>query len=104
MKDNRIELADGVRRFKDRYVAEFGHRMMPSRKKALAHGRGTPPRMPGDPARRHPRILGRMGSPPATPPPAGPGRHHGGFSVQGTAVSRGYARYAQVGLDNRGRP
>ena len=36
MKENRIELADGVRRFKDRYVAEFGHRMMPSRKKALA--------------------------------------------------------------------
>ncbi len=36
MKDNRIELADVVRRFKDRYVAEFGPRMMPSQKKALA--------------------------------------------------------------------
>jgi len=36
MKDNRIELADVVRRFKDRYVAEFGHCMMPSQKKALA--------------------------------------------------------------------
>ncbi len=36
MKDNRIELADVVRQFKDRYVAEFGHCMMPSQKKALA--------------------------------------------------------------------
>ena len=36
MKDNRIELADVVRRFKDRYVDEFGHLMMPSQKKALA--------------------------------------------------------------------
>lgn len=36
MKDNRIELADVVRRFKDRYVDQFGHLMMPSQKKALA--------------------------------------------------------------------
>ena len=36
MKDNRIELADVVRRFKDDYVDEFGHRMMPSQRKALA--------------------------------------------------------------------
>ena len=36
MKDNRIELADVVRRFKDRYVGQFGHLMMPSQKKALA--------------------------------------------------------------------
>ena len=36
MKDDRIELADVVRRFKDRYVARFGHLMMPSQKKALA--------------------------------------------------------------------
>jgi hypothetical protein len=36
MKDDRIELADVVRRFKDDYVARFGHRMMPSQKKALA--------------------------------------------------------------------
>ena len=36
MKDNRIELADVVRQFKDRYVAEFGHCMMPSQRKALA--------------------------------------------------------------------
>ena len=36
MKDNRIELADVIRRFKDRYVDEFGHLMMPSQKKALA--------------------------------------------------------------------
>jgi hypothetical protein len=36
MKDNRIELADVVRRFKGDYVAQFGHRMMPSQKKALA--------------------------------------------------------------------
>jgi len=36
MKDNRIELADVVRRFKDPYVARSGHRMMPSHKKALA--------------------------------------------------------------------
>lgn len=36
MKDNRIELADVVRRFKDDYVARFGHLMMPSQKKALA--------------------------------------------------------------------
>jgi hypothetical protein len=35
MKDNRIELADVVRRFKDDYVARFGHLMMPSQKKAL---------------------------------------------------------------------
>jgi len=36
MKDDRIELADVVRRFKDRYVAQFGHHPMPSQKKALA--------------------------------------------------------------------
>ena len=36
MKDNRIELADVVRRFKDDYVAQFGHLMMPSQRKALA--------------------------------------------------------------------
>jgi hypothetical protein len=36
MKDNRIELADVVRRFKDDYIARFGHQMMPSQKKALA--------------------------------------------------------------------
>ena len=36
MKDKQIELADVVRRFKDGYVAEFGHCMMPSQKKALA--------------------------------------------------------------------
>jgi len=36
MKDNRIELADVVRRFKDDYVARFGYLMMPSQKKALA--------------------------------------------------------------------
>ena len=36
MKDNRIELADVVRRFQDEYVARFGPRMMPSQKKALA--------------------------------------------------------------------
>ena len=35
MKDDRIELADVVRRFKDRYVARFGPLMMPSQKKAL---------------------------------------------------------------------
>ncbi len=35
MKDNRIELADVVRRFKDRYVDLFGHLMMPSQRKAL---------------------------------------------------------------------
>jgi len=35
MKEDRIELADVVRRFKDRYVDEFGHLMMPSQKKAL---------------------------------------------------------------------
>ena len=31
MKDNRIELADVVRRFKDRYVHEFGSVMMTAR-------------------------------------------------------------------------
>ena len=36
MKDNRIELADVVRRFKDRYVNEFGSVMMPSQRRALA--------------------------------------------------------------------
>jgi hypothetical protein len=36
MKDNRIELADVVRRFQDDYVARFGHLMMPSQRKALA--------------------------------------------------------------------
>ncbi len=36
MKDNRIELADVIHRFKDAYVDEFGHLMMPSQKKALA--------------------------------------------------------------------
>ena len=36
MKDNRIELADVVRQFKERYVAQYGHRMMPSQKRALA--------------------------------------------------------------------
>jgi hypothetical protein len=36
MKNNRIELADVVRRFKDRYVDEFGSVMMPSQRKALA--------------------------------------------------------------------
>jgi hypothetical protein len=36
MKDNRIELADVVRRFKDDYVARFGPLIMPSQKKALA--------------------------------------------------------------------
>lgn len=35
MKDECIELADVVRRFKDRYVDEFGDLMMPSQKKAL---------------------------------------------------------------------
>ena len=35
MKDNRIELADVVRRFKGDHVARFGHLMMPSQKKAL---------------------------------------------------------------------
>ncbi len=36
MKDNRIELADVIRRFKDRYVDEFGSVIMPSQEKALA--------------------------------------------------------------------
>jgi hypothetical protein len=36
MKNDQIELADVVRRFKDDYVARFGHLMMPSQKKALA--------------------------------------------------------------------
>jgi len=36
MNDNRIELADVVRRFRGDYVAQFGHLMMPSQKKALA--------------------------------------------------------------------
>ncbi len=36
MKNNHIELAEVVRRFKDDYVARFGHLMMPSQKKALA--------------------------------------------------------------------
>jgi len=36
MKDNRIELADVVCRFEDEYVAQYGHLMMPSQKKALA--------------------------------------------------------------------
>ncbi|MHC4984437.1 MAG: IS91 family transposase, partial [Planctomycetota bacterium] len=36
MKDNRIELADVVRRFKDDYIAQFGDLMMPSQQKALA--------------------------------------------------------------------
>jgi Zn finger protein HypA/HybF involved in hydrogenase expression len=36
MKDNRIELADVVRRFKHDYVAQFGSLMMPSQRKALA--------------------------------------------------------------------
>ena len=36
MKNHRIELADVVRRFKDAYIARYGHRMMPSQKKALA--------------------------------------------------------------------
>jgi hypothetical protein len=36
MKDNRTELADVVRRFKDDYIAHFGHLMMPSQRKALA--------------------------------------------------------------------
>jgi hypothetical protein len=36
MKDNRIELADVVRRFKDDYLAGFGQLIMPSQKKALA--------------------------------------------------------------------
>jgi len=35
MKDHRIELADVVRRFSDDYVAQFGHVMMPSQRKAL---------------------------------------------------------------------
>ena len=36
MKDNPIELADVVRRFKDDYVAQFGPLIMPSQQKALA--------------------------------------------------------------------
>ena len=36
MKNHRIELADVVRRFKDDYIARFGHLMMPSQAKALA--------------------------------------------------------------------
>lgn len=36
MKEKRIELADVVRRFKDRYIDEFGSVMMPSQRKALA--------------------------------------------------------------------
>ena len=36
MKNHQIELADVVRRFKDAYIARYGHRMMPSQKKALA--------------------------------------------------------------------
>jgi predicted nucleic acid-binding Zn ribbon protein len=36
MKDDRIELADIVRRFQDEYIARFGHLMMPSQRKALA--------------------------------------------------------------------
>jgi hypothetical protein len=36
MRNNQIELADVVRRFKDPYLARFGHLMMPSQKKALA--------------------------------------------------------------------
>lgn len=39
MKNHRIELADVVRRFKDAYIARFGHLMMPSQKKALASSR-----------------------------------------------------------------
>ena len=35
MRDNRIELADVVRRFKDDYVAQFGPVIMPSQRKAL---------------------------------------------------------------------
>lgn len=36
MKDNRIELADVVRQFRNEYIARFGHQMMPSQTKALA--------------------------------------------------------------------
>ncbi|MHC4996887.1 MAG: IS91 family transposase [Planctomycetota bacterium] len=36
MKNDRIELADVVRRFQDDYIARFGHLMMPSQRKALA--------------------------------------------------------------------
>jgi len=36
MKNDQIELGDVVRRFKDEYVARFGHLIMPSQKKALA--------------------------------------------------------------------
>jgi len=36
MRDNQIELADVVRRFKDEYLTRFGHLIMPSQKKALA--------------------------------------------------------------------
>jgi hypothetical protein len=36
MKDDQIELADVVCQFRDEYIAQFGPRMMPSQKKALA--------------------------------------------------------------------
>ncbi|UCC49374.1 MAG: transposase zinc-binding domain-containing protein, partial [Gemmatimonadota bacterium] len=36
MKDDLIQLADVVRRFRDAYVAQYGDRMMPSQKRALA--------------------------------------------------------------------
>lgn len=36
MKENRIELADVLHRFKDEYIEQFGNRMMPSQQKALA--------------------------------------------------------------------
>ena len=35
MKNNRIEVADVVRRFQDEYVAQFGHLMLPSQRRAL---------------------------------------------------------------------
>ena len=34
--ETRVELADVVRRFAPQYIAQYGHRMMPSQKKALS--------------------------------------------------------------------
>jgi predicted nucleic acid-binding Zn ribbon protein len=35
MKNDRLELADVVRQFRDAHAAQFGHVMMPSQKKAI---------------------------------------------------------------------
>ena len=68
MKNNRIELADVVRRFKDDYVAQFGPLMMPSQEGPGGHRR-VHDRPDGWPSVSLPRLRSHVLDLPRLPQP-----------------------------------